>query len=256
MILFDKGERGMVSQVTLTGMVLVAAPVGDYDKRLVILTKERGRITAFAKGARRPNSQYVAGSRPFSFGEFTLYQGREAYTLTGMSISNYFEEMSADLEKVYYGMYFLELAEYFSRENVEAKDMLNLLYASFRAIINGNIPLKLIKLIYEMKIFCINGEYPEVFECIGCEKEGNLTHFSLNKRGALCKECSCGQADAIALDTSTFYTLQYIVSNPINKLFSFNVSDKVLKELEMVLDRWISEHIDKNLNSLDMLKMM
>lgn len=89
------------------GMVLSAATIGEYDKRIVLLTKERGRISAFARGARRPKSPLSASTEPFTFGEFFIYCGRDSYTIEQVEVKNFFPELRKDLDNLYMALYFL-----------------------------------------------------------------------------------------------------------------------------------------------------
>ena len=142
--------------IQTTGMVLYAAPVGEFDKRLILLTGDRGKITAFARGAKRTGSLLRAASRPFAFGTFTLSETRDAYNLYGAEIENYFEGLEQDVECACYASYFAEFAEYFGREGLEAREMLRLLYQSFRALLKPALPNKLVQRIFELKIMVIN----------------------------------------------------------------------------------------------------
>lgn len=216
----------MSEPLKVTGMVLSATPFGDYDKRVVLLTKERGKITAFARGARRQNSVLLAASNPFAFGAFVVYEGRSAYTLARAEISNYFTEVKEDFEAACYGCYFMEVAEYYSRENLDGSEMLNLLYATLRALPKKQPDNELIRCIFEMRAMVLNGEYP--YET----------------------------ANDASLQEATRYALAFVLGASVGKLYSFTLTPEVFAEFRSVQDHFNRVHIDRKFKSLAILESM
>ncbi|MEG1459259.1 MAG: DNA repair protein RecO [Acetivibrio sp.] len=244
----------MMNQESIMGMVLSATPVGEYDKRLVLLTKEHGKITAFAKGARRPNCALLACSQPFTFGRFQVYQGKTAYTLVGAEISNYFEDLRFDFNAVCYGLYFCEFADYLSRENENSTKILKLLYQSLRALSKKTIPFTLIRYIFEFKIMALNGEALQVFECVKCGKKEAGTLLSVREGGLVCKDCKRKETDTIDLDEATVYTLQFIIATQIEKLYTFHVNQEVLEKLRLLSNQYLAIYVGHSFNSLEFLE--
>ena len=245
----------MSERLELTGMVLSAIPIGEYDKRLVILTKERGKISGFAKGARRQNSPLLAASKPFSFGVFECYEGRSAYNIYQAQISNYFEKLSLDFESAYFGMYFLEFADYYTRENNDEKEMLKLLYVALRALEKNQLDKRLIRYVFELKAMVIGGEYPEVFCCTACGSTEDLRAYSHAKNGLVCADCAADLTCETLLE-STVFTMQYVISTPVEKLYTFTVSDEVLRELIHIQDRFRKTYIDRKFKTLEILESL
>lgn len=211
--------------IWVTGMILKQTAFGEYDRRICLLTKEKGKISAFAKGARKPGSRLAAATNPFSFGNFKLYAGRSSYTVSEADIQNYFEDLMKDYVGAYYGMYFAEVADYYTRENNDERQMLKLLYQSLKALCAPALPNQLIKCIYELKAIAVNGEFPGV----PADKE---------------------------LSESTIYALQYIAASSIEKLYTFTVSDVVLKELQAVAAAYRKRFMEHEFKSLEILKTL
>lgn len=215
----------MQELVNVTAIVLSSTPVGEYDRRVVLLTKERGKITAFAKGARRQTSKLIAATNLFAFGQFKLYPGRSSYTMTDAVIQNYFEELRVDFEGAYYGMFFLEVCDYYTRENNDEKEFLKLLYQSLKALLVKSLNRKLVQCIFEMKAMVINGEFP------GMPSDG-------------------------IWQESTVYAVSYITNSSIEKLYTFTVSDTVLEEMIRIAERYRLRYIDREFKSLEMLSFV
>ena len=132
--------------------------------------------------------------------------------------------------------------------------MLKLLYQSLRALSSKKIPYELIRYVFEMKALVINGEYPDVFQCTSCGAKDRGVVFSSKNRGLICEECKSKAADGISVGKSTLYTLQYIVSSPIEKLYTFKVSEEVLGQLRRIMKQYVGMYVDRKFKSLDILE--
>lgn len=68
----------------------------------------------------------------------------------------------------------------------------------------------------------------------------------------LCKACGALYG-GIQVDASTLYTMQYIVSTPTERLYSFQVTDEVLSCLERIMNEYMDHYIDRDFHSLELL---
>ncbi len=209
----------------VTGIVLRSAAVGEYDRVVTILTTGKGKISAFARNARKLNNRFMAAVSPFCFGKFKLYAGRNSFTIAEAEITNYFETLRNDLESAYYGMYFLEVADFYTRENNDEAEMLKLLYQSLRALLHKNLDNRLVRLVYECKAMAVNGEFP------GVPGDGKLSE-------------------------SAAYTLEFIALTAPEKLYTFMVTESVLLELQEVAAKYREKIWGHHFKSLEMLESL
>ena len=107
-----------------------------------------------------------------------------------------------------------------------------------------------------LKELCINGQAPQVFQCVQCGSTDRPAVFSAAKGGLVCDECDADVVDGIVLDNSTLYSMQYIESSKIEKLYTFTVTDKVMGQLGKVMKRLMERYVDKSFKSLEILETL
>ena len=93
-----------------------------------------------------------------------------------------------------------------------------------------------------------------MFECVSCGSREENMKFSVRKGGLVCKKCEIHAPDAVMTGTSTLYTLQYIISSKVEKLYTFAVKEEVLLELENLIRNYLDLYVGRNFKSLEILE--
>lgn len=217
----------MNGEIEVNGVVLSSMPIGEYDKRLVILTDKLGKIHAFARGARKINSKLLAGTEVLTFSKFKLFSGKNAYNLSDAVIIDFFTELKADFTKLCYGYYLLEFSSYFTKENMEALEILRLIYAAMKTLSEEDEgDCDFIRAVYEWKFFVLEGLMPDI---------------------------SSENIGGIRIPENLKEALTFIARSKISSLFRLKLVNKEREAFIKLCDSYHKIQIDKPFHSLDMI---
>ena len=208
--------------IKLNGIIIKETDYKEFDKLLTILTKEKGKINAYAFNIRKSNSKSIGKARLFTLGTFELIESKDGYSLQNVILKEDFDDLAKDYENLCYASYFIELADYFSYENIDSSDVIDLLYFAIKALIKGVVDKKLIRRVYELKMLKYQGEYKD--------------------------------SDSLLDKNETLkFTWDFVITSLPQKLFTFRLSDDIFKKFESEVDIEMRDKVNRKFKSLSMI---
>lgn len=245
----------MGEQIKTKAIVIHEMPIGDYDKRLLLLTKEYGKVTVFVKNAKRPKNKLLAASQIFAYGDYILNKGRNSYYIYQADIIECFHHLQKDIEDLTYGMFFLEFVNYVSQEEMSNQSLMYLLLMTLKAVGKENSSNKLIVQIFSLRAMVCLGLSPWTKDCIVCHKEQEPLFFSSELGGIICENEGFVK-DRILINRKIQIVINDILTNPIRNLFSIKVSEEDLIILTHITGQFMDNNLNHRFSTLDFLETL
>ena len=245
----------IMAYLNYKGIVLKEVNTGEADKIITVLTAEEGKISIAAKNARRAKNSLSSGTQLLCYSSYMLFKGKELYNMSSCEVieSNY--EIRNDIVKLTYCSHILELISDNVQEGEPSESVLQLLLNTLYVIAKTDRSLELITRVFELRLMALLGYEPHVTSCINCNKTNDeKVFFDLDNSGLVCSECVNKRGRVYPLLPGTVKALKYIMHINPQKLYSFSLSEEIIKELSIISKKYIKEHLGKEYNKLDYLK--
>ena len=227
------------------GIVISEHNMGDFDKMVTILTPN-GKIGCAARGARRPKSALMAATQFLCFGDYVIYQGVSSYNINSCEVNELFYNLRIDLDKLQYASHITKIINDVTDENQHTYRILQLFLNTLYVLSETDKNMDLVMSIFKLKLMCFLGFTPIIDKCTGCKNDKEeLKYFSFRDNGLKCETCGRQDKGAMEISEATVNAIKYIVLAPPKKLFSFNLSENGIKELEIISKIYLNEKLDK-----------
>lgn len=177
-------------------VVLRLTDCGEADRIVTLLTRDRGKVQAIAKGARRSKHRFGAALAPFGHGEATLREGRGGALplLEGLYGARGFSRLPLELGRLSHGSYALELCRELcplQEPEPEVLDLLLTLLGTLDALPLEARPPVLALRCFELRLLSAVGFGLALDRCAACggDLPAGAVPFDRGRGGALCLPC-------------------------------------------------------------------
>lgn len=231
-----------------TGIVLRVHKLGEADRIITLLTRQRGIVRAVGKGVRKTTSRFGGRLEPFMHVDLQLAEGRSLDIITQAETVNAFaKDLGLDYAAYTAGTAMLETAERLVQEDGEpAVAQFQLLVGALRALTQGRMTPSLILDSYQLRALSIAGYAPTFDGCARCGEEGPHRNFHAPSGGMLCDDCRV--AGSAAPSPFTVTLLAGLLSGDWASVGTSE--ERSRREASGIVSAYLSWHLERGLRSL------
>ena len=214
-----------------------------------------GKVTVIAKGAKKSKSKLFSLTLPLCYGEFSVFKGRNMYTLSEGKIKASFQGLLNNLEKLTYSSYLCELIDICMQDEESNRDLYKEFVTCLYLLNTDAIDYELLVRSFELKLLKATGYGLAFDNCIFCKKKINTSNYiSLSYFGGVCEVCP--KEHGAYISKASYNALRFLNNTSMDKVYRLNASREIKDEIFKVTSFIISSNYVRKPKSLEMLKFI
>lgn len=241
-----------MAQYKTKGIIIRRRNFGEADRILTIYTERRGKVSAIAKGVRKPLSKLAGHLELFYLTDFHLAEGKNLHTITGAILINDFPAIRNNPQKINQMYYIAELIDKLIHEHERSEEIFALVNNIFQELNTQDSSLLLAY--FELRLISYLGHKPELNHCVRCrEKLSDGKNFWDHSSGVICAKClNLGSAKEIS--NNIIKLLRLFLEKDVNIINNLNLDKKTEQELKNIIYDFLRYHTEFEPKSRKYLK--
>lgn len=240
-------------QYVTEAVVLSVRDLGEADRLAVLFSREIGKLSAAAYGARRPRSRFAGAVQSFAQVSLSLIPGRTLDTIGQCEVKRSFRELREDIQLMTYAAFLTELVSELWPDRSPEPSAYDVLMGSLSLLSERNP--RLVSLAAAWQLLALAGFHPEYERCVACGQVLILpAFFDSCAGGGVCPTC---EHDGLQpLDDAVCGFIDRLLNVNWQQPPQFKVTGAVLLQAEKILIEFIAHRIERPLKSIRFIQMM
>ncbi|ABZ85003.1 DNA repair protein reco [Heliomicrobium modesticaldum Ice1] len=238
-------------------LVLRSRSYGEADRLLTLLTRERGKLSAIAKGVRKPTSRLRAGTQPLTHSQLVLYEGKNLQTVTQAEPVESFAALHGDVVRFSHASSMAELVDRLSPDHSGA-DLFPLLLTGWHLL--SVFPGDLVACLFQLRLLDRLGYCPELSLCLDCGEpveiadSGPWPAYSPEMGGLVGNCCRHRHSEMGLIAPGALALLRHLLQMDPRDLGRLRVGPKLLRHVSAVLKETIRCRSEGNMRSWSVIE--
>lgn len=168
-----------------TGLVIGRTNLGEADRIITIMTDDRGKLRAVARGVKKIKSRLAGHIEPFSRVELMLAEGRSLDVITSAQLLWYPHSLTQDFAKLSRAFMIAAMLDRLTEEHLSQPELLASAQETLDGLETGVDPA-LAELYFKLRLLAILGYQPQLEHCAVCHSSDQALSWRLSpERGGL-----------------------------------------------------------------------